>query len=827
MTTLGWRRSCGTALAVLLVLEGLVARVPGEAAPISYVYDDLGRLVGVLDPVGGTAVYRYDAVGNVLSISRVAPTALSVIDFTPRRGPVGATVTITGTGFNATPAQNVVRFNGTPAAVASSSATHIVCTVPVGATTGPISVTVGPASASSGTVFIVTTPSGLPTITGFTPAVGEVGAAVTVTGTNFELLPVDDNVTFNGLGRATVTAATTTTLAAVVPPGVGSGRISVETPAGRAVSADDFFIPPAPYSATAVQATGRLPDGGTLTVTIGTPGMIALVVFDATAGQRATLNMTGVSMTSATVRVYNPAGVGLTAVSVGASGMALNLTLDAPGTHTILIAPDSPSTGSMTLGLATADMIPVTLTAPASVTAQQAVPVTWTVKNQGTAPTGDLWADTLYLSPNPTCCTAASLLGTWNLATPVPAGGSYTMTRTVTIPSVTAGSYYLIVRTDSSGIVYEADEGNNTLASPITVTTPDLAPTAFTTPASASAQQSVSVTWTVKNQGTGPTGDLWADAVYLSPVPTCCSAATLLTTWNLATPVAAGASYTMTRPVTIPDVAAGSYYLIIRTDFSDLVYEADETNNTLARSITVTGAPPDLVPTAVTAPASVSTQQAVSVSWTVKNQGTGSASGLWTDTLYFSPSSTCCVGAIPVASVSVSPGTPAGGSYTQTQTVTIPNVAAGSYYLIIWTDAANTSAETNESNNQLAQALTVTTPDLVPTALTAPILVSSQQAVSVSWTVKNQGTGPAVGPWTDTLYISSSFSCCAGATSLRSVSPAPGTSAGASYSQTQTVTIPSLPVGLYLLFIKVDANATLHEAGETNNVLSRQIFVWR
>jgi subtilase family serine protease len=105
--------------------------------------------------------------------------------------------------------------------------------------------------------------------------------------------------------------------------------------------------------------------------------------------------------------------------------------------------------------------------------------------------------------------------------------------------------------------------------------------------------------------------------------------------------------------------------------------------------------------------------------------------------------------------------------------------------------------------------------------------VTPQQAVSVSWTVKNQGTGPAVSPWTDTLYISPNSSCCANATSLKSVSPAPGTAAGATYTQTQTVTIPNLPVGAYVLFIKVDANGTLYEAGETNNDLSRPIRVRR
>ncbi len=47
---------------------------PGAArADISYIDDALGRLIAVVDPSGATAVYHYDAVGN-LSISRQAST---------------------------------------------------------------------------------------------------------------------------------------------------------------------------------------------------------------------------------------------------------------------------------------------------------------------------------------------------------------------------------------------------------------------------------------------------------------------------------------------------------------------------------------------------------------------------------------------------------------------------------------------------------------------------------------------------------------------------------------------------------------------------------
>jgi YD repeat-containing protein len=66
------------------------------AAQIAYIYDEVGRLVGVVDPIGDTGVYSYDAVGNLLSISRQSSSNVSIIDFTPHSGPVGTTVTISG-----------------------------------------------------------------------------------------------------------------------------------------------------------------------------------------------------------------------------------------------------------------------------------------------------------------------------------------------------------------------------------------------------------------------------------------------------------------------------------------------------------------------------------------------------------------------------------------------------------------------------------------------------------------------------------------------------------------------------------------------------------
>jgi len=123
---------------------------------VQYFYDDLGQLTKVIDSSGNEIDYTYDAVGNILSITRsTAPAAgtLAIFDFTPQTGGVGQTVTIQGQGFGATPGSNTVQFNGATATVVSASTSTLVVTVPIGATTGPISVTVGTATATSSNNF--------------------------------------------------------------------------------------------------------------------------------------------------------------------------------------------------------------------------------------------------------------------------------------------------------------------------------------------------------------------------------------------------------------------------------------------------------------------------------------------------------------------------------------------------------------------------------------------------------------------------------------------------------------------------------------------------
>jgi hypothetical protein len=82
------------------------------------------------------------------------PNAPTISGLSPTSGPVGTTVTISGSGLAVA---TEVRFTGALATVVSNSDTQLVVTVPSGATTGPITIVTPNGQTSSATPFIVTT----------------------------------------------------------------------------------------------------------------------------------------------------------------------------------------------------------------------------------------------------------------------------------------------------------------------------------------------------------------------------------------------------------------------------------------------------------------------------------------------------------------------------------------------------------------------------------------------------------------------------------------------------------------------------------------------
>ncbi len=146
-------------LLALLLVPVVAAIATAQQASIHYVYDDLNRLSAVVNQQGDVAVYTYDATGNILKIERFnateLPGAVGISYFSPSIGRTGTIVQVFGKGFSATPGQNSLAFNGTPAVVSSAAPNRLVASVPSGATTGPLSVTTPLGSATSAAPFRV------------------------------------------------------------------------------------------------------------------------------------------------------------------------------------------------------------------------------------------------------------------------------------------------------------------------------------------------------------------------------------------------------------------------------------------------------------------------------------------------------------------------------------------------------------------------------------------------------------------------------------------------------------------------------------------------
>ena len=90
----------------------------------------------------------------------------TITNFSPSSGAVGATVTITGSGFGATQSSSTVQFYGVSAAVTSWSDTQIVAAVPFGTTSGPVSVDVAGLISTTGSYFYLTRTNALTNSTG-------------------------------------------------------------------------------------------------------------------------------------------------------------------------------------------------------------------------------------------------------------------------------------------------------------------------------------------------------------------------------------------------------------------------------------------------------------------------------------------------------------------------------------------------------------------------------------------------------------------------------------------------------------------------------------
>lgn len=307
------------------------------------------------------------------------------------------------------------------------------------------------------------------------------------------------------------------------------------------------------------------------------------------------------------------------------------------------------------------------------------------------------------------------------------------------------------------------------------------------------------------------------------------SSSDVIVNYTVAGTATAGSDYVaLAGSVTIPAGATSAEIAVAPID--DLLYESNETVVvTLATdpayfvgapsSATVTIASddlaPDLVVSALAAPAVTGAGLTLDITDTTANQGPGAAAAA-TTRFYLSVDLIIDARDIPLGDRGI--GTLAAGTASAgVTTVTVPSsTPAGSYFLMALADADKVVPEREEGNNTKWAWLKVG-PDLVVTALTAPVATGAGATIIVTDTTANQGGAPA-GASRTRFYLSTNVLLDAGDRLLEGSRSVPSLGVAQTSSGSTSLTIPlDVQAGQYFLLAQADAENAVAESVETNN----------
>ncbi|QLE55149.1 NF038122 family metalloprotease [Nostoc sp. TCL26-01] len=468
------------------------------------------------------------------------------------------------------------------------------------------------------------------------------------------------------------------------------------------------------------------------------------------------------------------------------------------------------------------------VTAPTIASKAQTIDVSWQVKNQGTTATNTFWYDRVYLSSNTTLDNGDIFISDHYNTTPLAVNETYSATQSIIIPnSASLGAQYLLFVADGYNYQKEVNNDNNVFATAITINAPDLTISQTTAPDFASIGQNVNISWQVTNQGDGVANGDHYDYVYLSTNTTLDGGDTLVYSEYVTTDLASGGNYTISnKNFILPNTATGDRYLLFVTDGSGSQGETNENNNLTFKAfnarfnssdLTVIGTP--------TAPSTISLGETVNVSWQVKNQGQEAATADRIERVYISDNATLDAGDTLLNQITVTTDLGIGETSTNNQSFEVPLTGTGDRYLLFVTDATNTQAEVDETNNVTAKAVRVNAADLQINSFTTPVSGVFGSDIDITWAINNAGEGNTTKAWRDRLYLSPTNTIGNDAILL---SDLPGTSLTTTqtYQRSASITLPlnvNLAAGNYYLILKTDADSTQPESLENNNTQFRQI----
>ncbi|WP_198080418.1 CARDB domain-containing protein, partial [Acinetobacter calcoaceticus] len=407
-----------------------------------------------------------------------------------------------------------------------------------------------------------------------------------------------------------------------------------------------------------------------------------------------------------------------------------------------------------------ADLSPEIISSPTVLGKNESGRITWKVTNNGTLATDvNRWVDTVYISTKSSFDSSASVLGSVTHTGGLAVGSAYQAYLDFALNG-NADQYYLYVKTDSYGAVYEPDHtGNNIVVSqPIALEAeklPDIQVSDISVESQWRTGNQVQLTYTLTNSGTADFTGFVYDHVRLVNI-TNPSQTYILATPSFNRSIQKGESIKQQMTLNVPALSLGAWRLEVISDVNNYVRELDLVSHQGTQSIEIVS--PDLVVGNVKTTGVLQGGQNIDISWTTYNQGTAK-SAQFKDIVYLSLDDVVDYKDIKIGEV-VHSEIESQQSISSILNYKIPESLSGRWRLLIVTDAENKNFEYDaEQNNQYQQSLEIAKAeyaDLIVSNIKAPTQVIGDPAsLSVEWTVSNIGTGTGLNTtWTDTVIYS-------------------------------------------------------------------------
>lgn len=505
----------------------------------------------------------------------------------------------------------------------------------------------------------------------------------------------------------------------------------------------------------------------------------------------------------------------------------------------------------------------VSATVPASASAGQPVTITYSILNNGPGTVfNQLRNDKIYFSTSPVFDGAAQLINTQSFTESIPAGTPVTHTFSYTIPNGVSGNRYFFIHTNYDSTFRETNYSNNiSSAAPTSVINPtpaDLVVTSVPLADSLFTIYNSKIKYTVTNNGPGSTYGTWTDSIFVSCNPVYSSANSyFVAKRNQSGTLNTGTSYTDSVNLNMqfswaynscfPEIAATTAYFFVKTNASGDVYEGANSNNNVNGSGARILVNPlvDHIVTSVSGSDTATAARPYSINWTVKNIGRNPGPlyyQLWSDGVYFSPDSLENGNDILASQFLMTTRLESNQSYSETRSAIVPNIPTGDYYVFLKTNVTNYIPGEKQLNNNSNFIRNITgaarkihviqplLPDFVDTIFSAPATAAAGQPATVIHKITNSGAGPVYpNNWSTKLWLSTDFTPGnSGDIELFSRNMNAALQPGQSLNDTITFTLNLNTVpGNYILIAHTDANNSVFESNDTNNLAFSYVTVFR